>query len=258
MKKLIAFTLVMLFLLAVPVSAESYLVLDSASLMEEQDVQRLEQVYDSYSRKEEFTPVAVIVNDFGGLSAEDYAAQMYTVQSYPKDCAMFLLSVKEGQWYIFTSGSCARRFSDEDIYNISETLLPLIQEEQYFAAFLSFPERVLEYYDDNEPEVLTPIKVETEEVKTERTYGKLLLTCCGWGLLLGTVVAVVMAVQMRSVSTKHTAADYIVPGSANLVSSRDVYLYSRTSRSPKPKPKSSSGPGRPSGGRSHGGAGGRI
>ena len=256
MKKLIAFTLVMLFLLAIPVSAESYLVLDSASLMDDQDVRRLEQVYDSYSRKEEFTPVAVIVDDFGGLSAEDYAAQMYTVQSYPKDCAMFLLSVKTGEWYIFTSGSCARRFSDEDIYSISEMLLPLIREEQYFAAFLSFPERVLEYYDANEPVLLTPTKVETEEVKTERTFGKTLITCCGWGLLLGTAVAVIMAVQMRSVSPKHAAADYIVPGSANLVSSRDVYLYSRTTRSPKPK--SNSGSGRSSGGRSYGGAGGKI
>ena len=64
-----------LLLLAVPVAAEGYFVMDDSGLMEDYDVDKLEQVYSEYPAMYGFTPALVTTDSFGGLSAEEYAGR---------------------------------------------------------------------------------------------------------------------------------------------------------------------------------------
>lgn len=61
------------------------------------------------------------------------------------------------------------------------------------------------------------------------------LICIGIGLVIGLITVLVMKAQLKSVRPKHTAGDYVVPGSFRLHRSRDIFLYRHVHRTPKPK-----------------------
>lgn len=253
MKKCIAFALVLLLVLAVPVSAEDYYVHDDEGLLESHDVVKLEEVYSDFSAQNGFDVALATVDGFGGLSAESFAKELYEVYGYSQDTMLYLVSLTEGEWYILLKGECASRLSDAEASQIGEELVELLRSGQYYAAFLAFPDAALELYLVNAP-------VETEYAEgsyeeEELTFIDCYITFGGVGFLVALIVVVVMLVQMRSVRSAGGAQDYICAGSIKLTSSRDIFLYAHTSRRPKPKPSSSSGG---SSGRSTGGAGGRI
>ena len=257
MKKLFVLLLA-LVLLAVPVAAEGYYVMDDAGLLEEHDVQKLEEVYSQYIADLGFTPALVTTDSFGGLSAEEYAGQYYDLQEYPEDGILLLVSLEEGQWYILTNGECYRRISDSDAVAIGEEIVPLIQDGSYYAAFLKFPQLAAEIFKAN-----VPVEEEwNEEVYApapavpKKTYGKMIFICMIVGLAIGGITVGIMAAKMRTVRQQSGASDYIRPGSMHLTHSRDIFLYSHVSRSAKPKNNSSGGGG--GGGGSRGGAGGRL
>lgn len=259
MKKVMVFLLV-LILLAVPVFAESYLVQDDEHLLTDHDVVKLEEVYSQYAQTYGFTPAVVTTESFGAISAEAFAGQYYDIQGYPEDGILLLVSIEEGQWYILTNGECYYRISDADAESIGEELVPMIRDGSYYAAFLKFPELVAERFVANEP-----IPDDYEEdvpvpVVPKKTYGKTIAICMGVGMLIGLLTVGVMAAQMKSVRQQSGASDYVRPGSMRLSVSRDIFLYSHVSRTPKPK-NTSSGGGHSGGSRSggsRGGAGGRL
>lgn len=252
MKKIIACVLVIL-LLAVPVFAENYLIHDDSGLLQDHDVEKLEQVYGQYAQTHGFTPALVTVDSFGGLTAEDFAGQFYDLMAYPEDGILLLVSLEEEQWYILTNGACFHRISDRDVDQIGETLVPLIRDEQYYAAFLQFPELAGEIFLANEPEEI--VQPEAAPAVPKKTYGKTVVISMGVGLLIGLAAVGVMAFQMKTVRAQNTASDYVRSGSFCLADSRDIFLYSRVHRTPRPKSNTSGGE---RGGGSRGGSGGRL
>lgn len=62
-----------------------------------------------------------------------------------------------------------------------------------------------------------------------------ILICIGIGLLIGLITVMVMKGQLKSVRPKNAAADYVVSGSFQLRSSRDIFLYRHVHRTAKPK-----------------------
>lgn len=257
MRKLIVLILAIL-LLAVPVAAENYLVIDDSGLLTDHDVVKLEEVYGQYPATYGFTPVLVTTDSFGGLSAEEFAGEFYDLQDYPEDGILFLVSLEEGQWYILTNGECYHRISDWDAEAIGEELVPMLRDGACYAAFLRFPELAAEVYEANVPADGYGEDEDTQVAPAipKKNYAKTIAICMLVGMAIGGITVGVMASQMKSVRQKNTASDYIRPGSMHLTHSRDIFLYSHVSRSAKPKNTSSSGGG--GGGGSRGGAGGRI
>ncbi len=253
MKKIFVLFLVLL-LLAVPVAAEGYFVMDDSGLMEDYDVEKLERIYSEYPALYGFTPALVTPDSFGGISAEEYAGQYYDLQEYPEDGILLLVSLNEGEWYILTNGACHDRISDWDAEKIGEELVPLIREGSYYAAFLKFPELAAAIFEANELEYNDDL---VSPAVPKKNYGKTVAICMAVGLGIGLLVVGIMASQMKSVRQQSGASDYIRPGSMHLTYSRDIFLYSRVTRTAKPKNNSSSGGSRSSGG-GRGGAGGRI
>ena len=87
------------------------------------------------------------------------------------------------------------------------------------------------------------------------------LICMALGLVVGIGVMAYQVSRMKTVVSKNSAADYVRPGSMLLTDSRDIFLYSHVTRTPKPQ-NNHSGGGHGGGGRGggghRGGAGGRI
>ena len=253
MKKILIFFLA-LILLAVPVAAEGYFIMDDSGLLEDYDVEKLEEVYGEYPVMYGFTPALVTTDSFGGLSAEEFAGQYYDIQSYPEDGILLLVSLQEGEWYILTNGACHDRIPDWDVETIGEELVPLIQDGLYYGAFLKFPALAAEAYEANEPVYSEDGTVIPAVPK--KNYGKTIAICMAVGMGIGLLVVGIMASQMKSVRQQSGASDYIRPGSMRVTLSRDIFLYSHVTRTAKPKNNSSGG--RSGGGGSRGGAGGRL
>lgn len=247
--------LLALLLLAIPVCAESYLVLDGSGLLADHDVTKLEEVYSSYADSHGFTPVLLTVDSFGGFSAEEFASEYYDVQGYPEDGILYMVSLEEGQWYILTNGECYYRICDADASAIGEELAPMVKSGSYYAAFLKFPELAAEVFAANEPVLEDKEDTSAAPSVPKKTYGKTIFICMGVGLLIGLLVVGVMASRMKTVRMQSGASDYIRSGSMNITNSRDIFLYSHVTRTPKPKNNSSGGS---RGGGSRGGAGGRF
>lgn len=255
MKKLFILLLV-LVVLAVPVSAFGNLIQDDSGLLTDTDVQRLEEIYGDYPKTYGFTPALVTTDSFGGLSAEEFAGQYYDLMEYPEDGIQLLVSLEEGEWYILTNGACYRRISDWDADAIGQEILPLIQNGEYYAAFLRFPEIAAEYFEANADKDVWEAPEEIGMPQTSgKNYGKTVAISMAVGLVIGLIAVGIMALRMKTVRSRHTASDYVRPGSMELTNQRDIFLYSHVSRTPRPKSTSSGGS---SGGGSRGGAGGKI
>ena len=223
------------------------LVLDREGLLEQVDRAYLETLYQSFAEEHGFTPILCTVPSFEGMYPDAFAGMLYDKMGYPADGILYLVSLTEGEWYILTNGECYYRIPDHISQRMGEILVEYLRDGEYFEAFLQFPELAKEAYLAGE----TGHKSVLEKPKN---YGKTIAICMAVGLAIGGIAAGIMAAQMKSVKPQKDADSYVRQGSMSMRSSRDIFLYSNVSRTPKPQNTSS---GR-SGGGSRGGAGGRI
>lgn len=240
MKKLWILLLALILVLAVPVSAAGNLVYDGENLLTDSQIQQLEAKYAEYVDLYGFSPILVTTKSFDGMSAAEYAGHFYDTHGFPEDGMLFLVSFTEGEWYLLTNGLCYETISDSTAQDIGEDLVDILHEGSYYDAFAQFPELAGIYFEDLD----------------FMGYLIIIAGCMGVGCLIGLIVAGIMALMMKSVGSKHSAADYVRPGSMHLTSQRDIFLYSNVTRREKPKNTSSSGGG--SSGGSRGGAGGKL
>ena len=249
MKRLFSLLLVLL-VLAVPVSAQWDLMYDGENLLAAEEAIDLESDYADFAARHDFFPILVNTDSFEGKSAETYAGNWYDSHGYPADGILLLVSLTEGEWYILTNGACYDRISDWDAEEMGEILVEYLRDGDYYEAFAMFPElaeHFMEASDSNVGGVEAPAG--------KKNYGKTIAICMVVGLAIGGIAVGIMASQMKSVKMQRGASDYVRSGSMHLTNSRDIFLYSHVSRTAKPKNNSSGGS---HGGGSRGGAGGRI
>ena len=245
MKKWIVLILALL-VLAVPVLANVPLVQDGEGLLSYEEAARLEEIYAGFAANQDFTPILVTVDSFGGRSAGDFAGRVYDQMGYPEDGILYLVSLSQGEWYILTNGACYARISNRAIDRIGEELVEYLRDGDYYEAFALFPQLAEEAFYDSEPG-------QQSGADEARNYTTRIVISMLVGLAIGGICAGIMAAQMKTVKAQKGASDYIRSGSMHLHQQRDIFLYSHVSRTAKPKSDSSGGDGG-----SRGGSGGRI
>ena len=241
MKRVLILLLALVLVLAVPVSAEGNLVYDGENLLTAAEIQQLETQYAQYPELYGFAPILVTTTSFDGMSAAEYAGHFYDTHGFPVDGMLFLVSFTEGEWYILTNGQCHEIITDATAQSMGEELADILRQGNYCEAFSQFPELASIYFEDLD----------------FLGYLIIIAICLGIGLVIGLIVAGIMALMMKSVGAKHSAADYVRSGSMRVTNQRDIFLYSQVTRTPKPKETSSSS-GSGGGGGSRGGAGGKL
>lgn len=261
MRKLIALLMVLL-MIAVPAFATGNLICDQSGLMTEEEVAELEALYAQYQQEHGFTPVFVTADSFDGLDAASYAEWFYDHNGYPQNGVLLLLSLQEGLIYIMTSGDCYESIDSDDLMLMNEELLLPLASGDYRDAAVQFAELAIELQKPDISEEMPESSQEnTEEVKQgsdQKPVAKKIALSMVIGLVIGLIAVGIMAIPMRTVSGKATAADYIRPGSMMITEKRDIYLYSRTRRMAKSK---STNPGAQNAGNSakqRGGAGKKL
>ena len=275
-RKLTALILSLLLLssLALSVSAQSYSrITDGAYLLSSEEVSYLEEVSAELSEQYGIDAVIVTVDSLMGKSPQDYADDFYDNAGYGEDGVLFLLAMEEREWYISTSGSMIYTLTDYGIQQVGESVVPYLSEALWFDGFCQFLFTLPEYLDAYEEGA--PIDGyadysgdyyhgDQEEILY---YEEEFTPWFGFSLFCGIVAASISVLIMRlSMNTKRArrgACDYLDRGSWEVTQHRDLFLYSKVSKTRRQESNTASHGGgssvhRSSGGRSHGGGGGKF
>ncbi|MBE6983817.1 MAG: TPM domain-containing protein [Ruminococcaceae bacterium] len=185
--------------------------------------------------------IVVTTAGFGGKTAEGYADARWRDYG-KKNGVLFLFSMTERKWYIYTAGSCMDVFDDRALDRTEDAVVAALKADD--------PDGAVEAF-------VRTARIAFEGYAEEQAswVWKTPLICLGIGALIALIVVLVLASQHKNVHKKSQASDYVRPGSFALTQSLDLYLYHTTTR--RAKPQNSSG-GSGSSGRSHGGRGGSF
>lgn len=267
--------LAILFSLAVSVSADTLpRVVDNAGLLTESEEVNLIARAESIIRDWQIDAVIVTVDSLDGKTVQEYADDYYDDHGY--GCGddysgiLFLVSMGTREWNMSTCGEAIFIFTDYGLAQMEAEIIPHLSDGRYFEAFdtwLYLVEQYCETYqtsgpidgyaqpDDYYPDSGDEIIYYEKETKPNHFISLVI------GAIVALVVVLIMRSQMNTAKQQPHAVDYLKKDSYHLRTCRDLYLYSRVTKRPKSENKSSGGGSsvhRSSGGRSHGGRGGRF
>ena len=234
---------------------------DDAALLTETEVSDLNAKLDEISERQQLDVAIVTVDSLDGATPQNYADDYFDYNGFgfgdTRDGVVLLLSMEERDWYISTSGYGITAFTDAGIEYIGEQIITDLGDGFYYDAFNTFAELCDDFVTQanaGEPYDVNNLPKESFAFIAALFIGVVI------GAVVGGIVCLIFALQLKSVHRESAASNYIKQGSMHVTDSREYFLYSKTDRERKPEPSSSGGSSThtSSSGRSHGGGGGKF
>lgn len=247
-------------------AAELPLVIDGAGLLTETEESSLETAARTLAELYQMDIVILTVDTLSGSPAYRYADDYYDQNGYANDGILFLLSMQEREWYISTCGKAISALSGHEMDLLSEEIIPYLSGGMYYDAFSQYLASLPGYMNmdpGNHPEPEYPEYQTQNDFGEQRTAPNLFISLL-IGVAAAAVVVLVMWASMNTKRRQRSAGDYLKPGTFHLRTHRDVFLYSNISKTRRQENNSHSGGHhgssvhRSTGGRSHGGRGGKF
>lgn len=261
-------------------------VVDDAGLLSQMEAEELQAHFSYLSDLHQFEIVVVTVDSTEGKSMVEFADDYYDYGGYgygaDYDGALLLVNMEASEWYVSTCGSGIDVINDEVLDAMSYEFVPYMSDGDFYSAFYEFANQCDAYLAgcgmpdeewDDENIIAESDTAMSDVIIVKKTpdivglLGKLAI-CLVIGLVAAFIPMSRLKKQMRTVAMKAEASDYVKPGSKHITKSRDAFLYSNVTRTPRPKDNDSGGSGGGmsfgggvhigSSGRSHGGGGGRF
>ena len=151
MKKILAIA-VFLLLLITPfrIHAEKVYVIDNAGLLTAQETSDLEEKLERISAELQADIVVLTESDINGQDVVAYADDFFDYNGYGQgahyDGVLLFLEMETRTWYISTSGSGIRAFTDARIQDAGDEMVPYLADGDYYAAFDRFADLAVEYF----------------------------------------------------------------------------------------------------------------
>lgn len=249
--------LVLCLCVAAPVLAAEEklpLVVDSADLLSPSEEAALLSRLNEISQRQQMDVVVVTADTLNGKSPRAYADDFYDYNGYAYDGVLLLVSMEDREWWISTCGYGITAFTDAGIDYLGEQIQPEFSDGNYAEAFDIFAQQCDAFITQarsGDPYDSHNLPKEPFSVAVN------LVICLVIGLVAALIVTGIMRAKLKSVRSKHEAADYVRPGFMQVTEARDFFLYRQVHRTPRPRDGGSS-THRSSSGRSHGGGGGRF
>lgn len=229
--------------------------IDEVGLLTMSEGQELRRRLDQISEAHKFDVVIAVVRNLPYGPAHLYAADLFENRGFgfghDLDGAILLLAMEGRDLGFAALGSGLTTFTPRGQEYLDQLFLPDLQNDRYFQGFLAFADGVDDFL--TMAEARTPYNSGNIPVSTaeRRSYQ---LTAIGAGLLFALLAAFITAQvtkgQLKSVRQEHYAHSYIRPGSLQVETSRDIFLYRNLRREKKPEPKKGGGSFKTSSGRS--------
>lgn len=233
-------------------------VVDMAGLLETDQLEKLTDKLDALSGEYNADVAVVTADSLDGKTPQDYADDYFDYNGYgigdDNSGIMLVVCMGTRQWHITTHGSCISKFSDSDLADISQEIVPYLSEGDYFGAFDKFADCCADelcvsddYSDDYSDEDIGPFSP------------GLILISLGAGVIIAFIAVFIMSLRLKSVRNRTNATEYIADGSLDIRERQDVYLYSHVTQTRiEHDSDSGSSTHQSSSGQTHGGAGGSF
>ena len=257
MKKLLCVLLLMLFTL--PALSEPLRVADNANLLTAQEESELLSRADAISEKYALDVIIATTNDSRGMVLGDYAADLVDYNDFRTDNIILAVAMDQRKYVCVTTGYGIYAFTDYTLEKIYDAMESDMIDGNYFDAFMTYlniSDRVLKQAKNGAP-------YDTNNPLDTRSLKEVLLLRAALSLIPGVIIGWVIAYgqkrRMKSTVPQRSAENYLTH--MDLRRSRDIYLYTTTSRVRAQTNNGGSGGGGSStfsgsSGRSHGGGGG--
>lgn len=259
MKKLFSCVLLTLLLLTLllPVHAsfENPSIVDEAGYLMQSELASLSKELDEVREKYDFEVAIYTESDMTSSTAEASADDIYDYQGYgagENDDGILLYICRGTREYHFTThGKGLEYFNSNGLIYLESKVLPYLEDDNYYKAFevyIKTADELLKMASEGEP-------YNEKQYSTKYIIGVIVI-CLVAPLLIAFWMMKKKLKKMKTAVENDYAANYMKPGSMNLTLSRDLFLYSRITKTEKPK--GSSGTHTSSSGRTHGGRGGSF
>jgi len=245
------------------------LLMDEAGLLSSSEAAALRQKLVALSNKHNADIVIVTVDSIGSATPMNFADDYFDYNGYGRgpnnDGILLLISMKDRDWWISTTGKGIYAFTDAGIKFIGEQMISNgLSSGDYSRAFNSYADWCDKFF--NKAAKGKPFDVGHLPKSMADVFG---WSVCGLivGLLIAGIHGNSLKRQLISVKKKAQASDYILPGSLLITTANDVFLNTRVTSAPIPVSTSSSGSSGGGGGSSthtsssgtsHGGGGGKF
>lgn len=251
-------------------------VADQADILADQEQIYLEEMAQELSVASGCDILIATVEDLDGCTAGEYAAMLNSGNWWDSDNAiLFLLAMEEREWYIATFGDAIYIFTDYGIDALGDAVVPYLSNGSYYDGFMVYLSLLPEYFDawqDGTPiDNYEYIAVPREQVgyytpAQRKSFWSVLPASLLIGLVVAAITLLIMRSSMNTKRRQHSAGNYLKPGSYQLRTHQDIFLYSNLTKTRRQQNTGGSGGHRgggssihrSSGGRSHGGRGGKF
>ncbi len=259
MKKLFSCVLLtlLLFSLFLPVYAsfENPSIVDEAGYLMQSELSSLFKELDKVREKYDFEVAIYTESDMTSSTAEASADDIYDYNGYgagENDDGIMLYICSDTREYHFTThGKGIDYFNSNGLTYLESKVVPHLSEGDYYEAFEEYIEKtdeLLQMAMDGKP-------YNEKQYSTKYLIG-VIVFCLVVPLLIALWMMKKKLKKMKTAVENDYAEKYIKPGSLRIDTSRDLFLYSRITKTEKPK--SDSGTHTSSSGRTHGGRGGSF
>lgn len=223
-------------------------VCDYADLLTSDEEQQIETKLLDIRTDYNIDAAVVTVPDLNGYTAQEYADDFYDYNGYGigEDYSGILLLISENprEYHITTTGKCIKMFNDSSIDYIGGDVVDELRENNYYGGAYMFAEDVYKLADTYSA---------TGRAGAPRSIPALVIAVLA-AIAAAAIATVIAKSTMKNAVLQANARNY-VSGGPELNRSRDIFLYSTVTKTPKVKANNSS-THMSSSGRTHGGGGG--
>ena len=245
----------MTLLLPAYAAFENPSIVDEAGYLMQSELDELSRELDKVREKYNFEVAIYTESDMTSGSAEASADDIYDYNGYgagENDDGIMLYICSDTREYHFTThGKGLRYFNSNGLAYLESKVLPYLEDDNYYKAFsvyIETTEELLQMATDGKP-------YNEKQYSMKYLFG-VIIVCLIAPLLIAFLMMRKKLKKMKTAVENDYAANYIKPGSMRIDTSRDLFLYSRITKTERPK--SSSGTHTSSSGRTHGGRGGSF
>ena len=234
---IIALTLILAAMLAFPSFADDSIprYYEEYDLLSDDEEASINAKLEEMSDRLDADVVIWVTSFFGNLDEESFIdacrkhiSNNFGYKSNGYVIMMIDLEAKETYFYIYSEGKVASKaFSDEFFDDLGDDVISLMESDKCFEA--------MNKYADSCDEAIT----ESQKVKYFSVTR--LIIAAVIGLIIGASVTASNKAKLKTVRSKPEANYYVREGSMTVNDSRDIYLYSKVTRTEKPRNDGSSG-----------------
>lgn len=259
MKKILYLTLLVLIVTSISFTAFAEFVnsaiVDNAGYLVQGELESLTEMLDKVRNEYNFEVAIYTEEQMSSDTVQDEADDIYDYGGYGAgenaDGIMLYICRDTREYHFTTNGKGREYFNQNGLAYLESKVLPHLSDDNYYKAFKAYIEtsdELLKMARDGNP-------YNEKNLSTKYIMG-VILFCLIAPLAVAYFMMQNKLKKMKTAVENDYAANYVKPGSMNISVSRDLFLYSRVTKTEKPK--SNSGTHTSSSGRTHGGRGGSF